>query len=274
VWDAANVGGWYTFVGNSPVSMVDPLGLQQQTPIRGMIPSESGGWRWPTAAERDSSINFAYAQQFAKDNPNLYRWSGAGQVLGASLQMAGGLALLAVPEPMATKVAGGATVAFGFDNARAGFAKLFGDPDARTLKNYVLDQAFQGVGLDPNAARDCADWSEILLEFVTGRATGRAASAAARQFSNVDEILANPSLLSGLRPEDVIRMLGGRAPSGWQIETLGRGAHKGQGWVLRQYTTQGNPTGRQLRWHPGGGHHGPESYWRVIDANAKSGIIR
>jgi hypothetical protein len=26
--------------------------------------------------------------------------------------------------------------------------------------------------------------------------------------------------------------------------------------MLREYTAQGNPTGRQIRWHPGGGHHG------------------
>jgi RHS repeat-associated protein len=30
VWDAANVGGWYTFGGSSPVSTRDPMGLQQE----------------------------------------------------------------------------------------------------------------------------------------------------------------------------------------------------------------------------------------------------
>ena len=32
VWDAGNVGGWYSFVGNGPVSGMDPLGLQRPTP--------------------------------------------------------------------------------------------------------------------------------------------------------------------------------------------------------------------------------------------------
>src|SRR4030095_6352861 len=54
----------------------------------------------------------------------------------------------------------------------------------------------------------------------------------------------------------------GNSP-GWKGETLGRGAHRGQGWVLREYTPQGYPTGRVIRWHPGGGHHEPEPYWCV-----------
>ncbi len=38
--------------------------------------------------------------------------------------------------------------------------------------------------------------------------------------------------------------------------------------VLREYTFTGNPIGRQLRWHPWGGHHGGEgAYWRVVDKN-------
>lgn len=35
-------------------------------------------------------------------------------------------------------------------------------------------------------------------------------------------------------------------------------------WVLREYTAGGEPTGRMLRWHPGGGRHGRDPYWRVV----------
>ena len=80
-------------------------------------------------------------------------------------------------------------------------------------------------------------------------------------------------LLRDLNSADLQLRLGGRIPPGWRIETLGRGAHQGQGFVLRQYTPRGNPTGRQIRWHPGGGHHGPDPYWRAIDANMKSDVI-
>ena len=78
---------------------------------------------------------------------------------------------------------------------------------------------------------------------------------------SIDDVLSHPQLLAGKTPQEVEVSLG-HSP-GWRVETLGRGAHKGQGWVLREYTPQGHPTGRVIRWHPGGGHHGPEPYWRV-----------
>ena len=92
--------------------------------------------------------------------------------------------------------------------------------------------------------------------------------------NTVDDVVANPNLLRGLKPHDVTLRLQGKIPSGWKIESLGKGAHKGQGFVLREYGTKGGPTGRMLRYHPGGGHHGPGGYWRVIGHNTKSGIIR
>jgi hypothetical protein len=62
---------------------------------------------------------------------------------------------------------------------------------------------------------------------------------------------------------------------GWRVATLGRGSHQGQGWVLREYDDAGNPTGRVIRWHPGGGQHGPDPYWRVSSpTGGKSGIIK
>jgi len=89
----------------------------------------------------------------------------------------------------------------------------------------------------------------------------------------VKKVLDNPDLLKGQSPGDVEAALG-KSP-GWRIETLGKGSHEGQGWVLRQYTPEGNPTGRMVRWHPGGGHHGPGAYWRVTGgAGGKSGVIR
>src|SRR6201999_1330545 len=74
-----------------------------------------------------------------------------------------------------------------------------------------------------------------------------------------DDVLEKPSLLEGKSPAEVEALLG-KTP-GWRIERLGKGAHAGQGWVLRQYSPAGKPTGRMFRWHPGGGHHGPDPYW-------------
>ncbi len=87
-----------------------------------------------------------------------------------------------------------------------------------------------------------------------------------------DAILANPSTLAGMGPAQVEAAIGGSA--GWRIEALARGQHAGQGWVLRQYAEAGNPTGSLIRWHPGGGRHGPDPYWRVSSsAGGKSDIV-
>ncbi len=86
-------------------------------------------------------------------------------------------------------------------------------------------------------------------------------------------VMTNPNLLKGKSPLQVEGILG--KTKGWRIETLGKGSQKGNGWVFREYTTKGNPTGRQLRWHPGGGHHDPQPYWRVKGNNGDlGGIIR
>lgn len=85
--------------------------------------------------------------------------------------------------------------------------------------------------------------------------------------------MANPNLLKGKSPLQVEGILG-KTP-GWRIETLGQGSQKGNRWVLHQNNAKGNPTGPQLRWHPGGGHHGPTPYWRVVGPNGDlGGIIR
>lgn len=92
------------------------------------------------------------------------------------------------------------------------------------------------------------------------------------RLTTVNDVLRNPNLLAGKGPAEIQAILG-KTP-GWRIETLGQGSHAGQGWVLREYTAAGNPSGRMMRWHPGGGHHGPNPYWRVTGGpDGKSGII-
>jgi RHS repeat-associated protein len=88
----------------------------------------------------------------------------------------------------------------------------------------------------------------------------------------VDSIMQNPQSLSGLKPAEVATKLG-NVPQSWRIETLRQGSREGAGWVLREYTLRGNETGRMLRWHPGGGHHGALPYWNVNTANEKIGPI-
>lgn len=91
------------------------------------------------------------------------------------------------------------------------------------------------------------------------------------KISSIDDVMLNPSLLKGKTPSQVANVLEGTP--GWKVETLGKGSQKGNGYVLRQYNAKGNPTGPQLRWHPGGGHHGPKPYWRVVGKDGDIGGI-
>lgn len=85
----------------------------------------------------------------------------------------------------------------------------------------------------------------------------------------IQDILDDPTILENLNPTDVQVMLGG-VPANWEVGTLNQGEHAGQGWALRETTDDGNYTGAYIRWHPGGGHHGDDPYWRVSDGTTKS----
>ena len=77
---------------------------------------------------------------------------------------------------------------------------------------------------------------------------------------SVDDVFANPELLRGKTPLEVEGILSDTP--GWKVETLGKGGHQGQGMILREYGSNGT-TGRLIQWHPGGGHHGANPYWKV-----------
>lgn len=87
------------------------------------------------------------------------------------------------------------------------------------------------------------------------------ASVIRRALDFIENIIKNPDFLKGKKPEEIAPQV--EVAPNWKIEKLGDGAHKGLGWLLREYHIKGKPTGRMIRWHPGGGHHGPGSYWRV-----------
>lgn len=91
---------------------------------------------------------------------------------------------------------------------------------------------------------------------------------------SADDIFDTPSVLSGgVKPDQVRPFFSGK--KGWVEEGLGRGHNEGGGWVIREYTERGDPTGRMLRWNPGGGHHGPGAYWRVVGPEGDlGGVIR
>lgn len=97
-------------------------------------------------------------------------------------------------------------------------------------------------------------------------AAGAAASTALR---NVEDIFRNPRLLAGRAPGDIAQLV--RNSSNWVETTLLHGRHQGQGMVLRELGPNGRLTGRNIQWHPGGGHHGPNPYWKV--SSPQGGIV-
>ncbi|MEK6300444.1 MAG: RHS repeat-associated core domain-containing protein [Acidobacteriota bacterium] len=86
----------------------------------------------------------------------------------------------------------------------------------------------------------------------------------------IEEILADAWKLAGKTPAQIQAKIG-KLPGNWKVETLGKGKHKGQGWLLREHSANG-PTGRIIQHHPGGGHHGPAPYWKV--SSGQSGTVR
>jgi hypothetical protein len=103
-------------------------------------------------------------------------------------------------------------------------------------------------------------------------ADGEESAASAGVLRTFEDAVADPWLLAGLEPAAVAAAL--LPAPGWREERLRRGSGVGRGWVLREYAPSGQPTGRHLRWHPGGGRKGPDPYWRVIDYNSRSEPIQ
>jgi len=120
--------------------------------------------------------------------------------------------------------------------------------------NTILLRSRRGEipgGRGPNGRPMFADdWEALLAERY-----GPSNVKRIPQYSTLDDIFENPLVLEDLSPIQVERKVG-RTP-GWRVETLRKGNKEGEGWVLREYGPKGEPTGRMLRWHPGGGHHGP-----------------
>ena len=72
--------------------------------------------------------------------------------------------------------------------------------------------------------------------------------------SKLDKYVNNPQKLKNVDPIKIEKIA---VREGLQTGTLSKGAHAGQGFKV---TWNGD---RLLQYHPGGGHHGANSYWKV-----------
>ena len=88
---------------------------------------------------------------------------------------------------------------------------------------------------------------------------------------HLDDVFDDPTLLTGKTPGEIEGFA--RNNPRWQVNTLGKGSHKGQGLIIRELTSDGNNfTDRIIQWHPGGGRHGAQPYWKV--SSGKGGTAR
>ncbi|MBI3268440.1 MAG: RHS repeat-associated core domain-containing protein [Planctomycetes bacterium] len=186
--------------------------------------------------------------------------------------------VLAAPASASAFMASGTAVAAGglSTGVSAGFTGLATLTTGVVIAGEALTGTDPGVALihGVDAGTKVAAVGQVISlgTSVLEGSSGIEARIAAAHQTQLDGILSAPANLKGMAPWEVEGMVG-RAP-GWNVERLRRGSRAGQGWVFREYGPNGKPTGRLLRWHPGGGHHGPDSYWRVSSGEGgNSGII-
>lgn len=84
------------------------------------------------------------------------------------------------------------------------------------------------------------------------------------------DIFENPEVLEQMTMGELEALA---REEGWLVDTMRRRTHLGQGLTLREWnSTRTGFTDRLIQVHPGGGHHGPEPYWKV--SSAKTGTVR
>jgi len=128
----------------------------------------------------------------------------------------------------------------------------------------LIALASQVSSIISQARNGCVNWNSIAFlagQLIGSFGVGRALTGPRSGQALISRILSNPKFLTGKMPWQIAPFV--RAPN-WRTGTLGRGSHKGQGWTTRHWSPISNhTTGPQLRWHPGGGHHGQSPYWYV-----------
>lgn len=159
------------------------------------------------------------------------------------------------------------------------------------LETYSLKASFEAVQEDPSLFNQAVLPLDLATTPFISAIFGATVKAIRRVVSvyrfrelrrvesvskRIDMVLKDSGLLENKSLTEIKALLNpeGGLSTNWKVEALGRGTHKGQGWVLRQYTPQGGPTGQVIRWHPGGGHHGKLPYWRVSGNTGRSPVIR
>jgi hypothetical protein len=123
-----------------------------------------------------------------------------------------------------------------------------------------------GKGHNGGPSLDEEGWLERIVRPALGKIGGALSAVLSlggdtcRTCLTTDLILSNPESLRGLTLTQVREAIVNTG--GWKEGPGVKGTHASQVWAFRQTGTK-DYTGRLIRWHPGGGHHGPNPYWIV-----------
>lgn len=105
--------------------------------------------------------------------------------------------------------------------------------------------------------------SGSLQRYLAARRIAQVVRTVGARLRNVNDVIANPSLLDGRSLQEVQNRLTGA--KGWVEGTLGKGRSTGEGWTLRQLNSRGtNVTDLYIQYSPGSPrHYNGAPYWKV-----------
>ncbi|MBC1486127.1 hypothetical protein HB897_07800 [Listeria seeligeri] len=90
---------------------------------------------------------------------------------------------------------------------------------------------------------------------------------------SINEVIDMPSLLKSAHPEDIAEIA---KQAGWTVQPLKKGSKKGLSYSESGGYSMNAPAGSggslYIQYHPGGGHHGANAYYKV--SSPKNGTIR
>ncbi len=135
--------------------------------------------------------------------------------------------------------------------------------DQATTPQQALAEGDTGGGSTTITAVTSDDTTSAPADTTASSTTTSSATTSTNtaKLSSINGIFNDPSSVQNMTPQEVSQLA--QNDDSWEEGQLGRGAHAGQGYTLRERNASGNLTGRYLQWHPGGGQHGPLPYWKV-----------
>ena len=135
---------------------------------------------------------------------------------------------------------------------------------ATTFGTAVLTAAVTSNSVDEFNAQ--GNWGTVISTAGGAVLNGGAAYLAANNVassSRLEKYIESPQKIKNVSVQKIKKIA---LKENLEIGTLSKGSHKGQGFKVNW---GGN---RLIQYHPGGGHHGSQSYWKV--SSSKNGVIR